>query len=95
MSGSMIFTIVFLLVGGVLTIMSWISLLRWQLLGIRSKSSGVPILGGVFAAIGLYIMPVQGVRQWCWIPLLVDVSCIPLIAYMIFVSMTRPKNKSA
>lgn len=37
-----------------------------------SAPSVAPIFGGVLAAVGLALLPVEGIWKWAWIPLLLD-----------------------
>lgn len=39
----------------------------------------IPIVGGVCGMIGILIIPCYQLRTYCWIPLLMDVGCGPLI----------------
>lgn len=35
-------------------------------------ASLVLIVGGVAGALGILLLPVQGIRIWCWVPLIAD-----------------------
>ncbi len=37
-----------------------------------------PIFGGIFAAAGIAILPVEGIWKWAWIPLLLDWGGLPM-----------------
>ena len=45
------------------------------------KGSGpavAPIFGGILAAAGIAILPVDGIWKWAWIPLLLDWGGLPM-----------------
>ena len=51
----------------------------------RGKNySFVPFFGGVFGALSLSFCPIQAVRYFAWIPLILDLS-IPMFLYAVFV----------
>ena len=39
--------------------------------------SMVPLVGGILGAAGMMVLPIAGVRNYAWLPLLLDIS-IPL-----------------
>jgi len=46
--------------------------------------SGVPFLGGIFGAIGFTTLPVPLLNQFFWLPLILDVGCLPGLIYFAF-----------
>lgn len=49
-----------------------------------------PLLGGIFTAIGILLIPNNGLWYLCLIPLFLDWGCVPLIIrFMIFVIKNR------
>lgn len=47
--------------------------------GSRSGVSFVPIVGGVAGVAACIVLPVAGAARWAWLPLLLDVGCLPLL----------------
>jgi hypothetical protein len=44
----------------------------------KSSESLGPLVGGISGMIGILLLPVNGARLFCWIPLVIDMGCIPL-----------------
>jgi hypothetical protein len=45
----------------------------------RKRNSFVPVIGGLAGLIAMLIVPIEGARKLAWIPLFVDVGCLPLV----------------
>jgi hypothetical protein len=45
----------------------------------RQASSVAPIFGGILAAAGIALLPIDGVWKWAWIPLLLDWGGLPVL----------------
>jgi len=58
----------------------------------KSRGSLIPLVAGISGCVGLLVLPVDGAKKWCWIPLLVDLGCLPmLVTYIVFLlSGKRP-----
>jgi hypothetical protein len=69
-------------IGGLAIVGNLSIAVRWYLF--RKRASMIPLIGGVLLAVGLLICPVPGVRRWCWIPLILDLS-VPSFLYAVFV----------
>ncbi|MBK6758460.1 MAG: hypothetical protein IPG70_13030 [Moraxellaceae bacterium] len=39
----------------------------------------VLVIGGVFGALAVLIVPIANTVYWCWMPLLLDVGCVPAL----------------
>jgi hypothetical protein len=46
--------------------------------------SAAPIVGGLFAAAGVALLPIDGVWKWAWVPLLIDWGGLPLLFFALF-----------
>jgi hypothetical protein len=64
-------------VGGVLTLANWVYV--FQSFYYKENHSKVPFVGGVSACLGCLLWPSGSLRSFWWIPLLVDIGCIPLL----------------
>jgi hypothetical protein len=61
-----------MLVGG------WAILGNWVIACTRSGSL-IPFFGGIFVAVGIVVLPIEGIRGLWWIPLLIDLGCMPVL----------------
>ena len=50
----------------------------------RAAPSVAPFAGGIFAAAGVALLPIPGVWNWAWIPLLIDWGGLPLLLSALF-----------
>ena len=52
---------------------------------IRKQSvSLIPIVGGLSGFLAMLIVPINKAWMWSWIPLFLDIGCIPSVAVMLF-----------
>ena len=65
--------------GFLLFLGGWASLANWTIPFRKGGGSLIPLFGGLFAAAGLAVVPVDGLRSLWWVPLLVDLGCAPLM----------------
>ena len=67
----LIFAAILLIIGGGFiaynAMIFWLTVVRKEL-----APSVAPIFGGVIAAAGILVLPVNGSWQWAWVPLVVD-----------------------
>lgn len=76
-----IIAIAFLAFGGLIIVTNTaIAVLRFTR---GRKSSMILIVGGVAAAIGIYALPNSTMHRWFWVPLLVDIGCVPIVAALL------------
>jgi len=65
----------------------------------KPKGSGLPIIPGVLGAVALLIAPPQNdIFRWhsyWWVPLLVDVGCVPWLIYHICFALKKRRNNSS
>ena len=47
----------------------------------KRQSSWIPLMGGVFTAIGLASLPIKGLWKFWWLPLIIDWGCLPGLAH--------------
>ncbi len=78
------------------TIGNWWRLVR-ALVGQR-KGSGLPIIAGALGTISLLIAPTESdLSRWhsfWWVPLLIDVGCVPWAIYCIGFFMLKRRDNS-
>lgn len=43
----------------------------------------IVMIGGLFGMVGLLTLPVPELRPWSWLPMMLDVGCIPLLGRMV------------
>ena len=56
--------------------------LRGHLL--REHHSLVPFVGGVLACVGMLLSPIEAVRSFAWVPLLIDPGCSFVLACFVW-----------
>ncbi len=47
----------------------------------RKDQSLIPLVGGIFGVLFLLVVPIQGAANRWWIPLFVDLGCVPNVIY--------------
>ena len=69
--------ITLLLIGGAfITFNAWIF---WRAVILKGDAPAVaPIFGGIFAGVGIALLPVTGIWKWAWIALLIDWGGLPM-----------------
>jgi hypothetical protein len=46
----------------------------------KRSTSLIPLVGGVAGALSLIVCPYPGTARWAWVPALLDLGCIPMVA---------------
>ncbi|HEY3267699.1 MAG TPA: hypothetical protein VGM37_12285 [Armatimonadota bacterium] len=75
------------MIGGVFTSVAvWLIVLNgiWVVRGLIGRpmhASWLPLLGGCTGSVALLILPIEGIRHWWLLPLLIDWGCAPGIIY--------------
>lgn len=46
--------------------------------------SMVPLVGGICGFVSLLIVPIQDVRKYCWLPLILDLGAVPNVATVLW-----------
>lgn len=49
----------------------------WQGIVKRKHSSWVPLVGGLVGVAGLFIVPLDRLHSYWWVPLILDWGCVP------------------
>ena len=78
---------VLLVIGGCAIIANYSLSIRWYLL--KQRGSMIPFFGGILAAAGLALLPLQNVHVYWWIPPLIDPGCILLVAGVLIDKLRR------
>lgn len=66
---------------------SWVRLIRYSILKREpphADRSAAICIGGVFGALALLLLPIPGMAKWCWVPLVIDLNCLPAVFYAIY-----------
>ncbi len=74
-----IVTGVLLLLSSGISLANWTCFVRW--LQGRGNSSSVPLVGGILGALGCWLAPDGALREFWWVPLVVDISCAPGLVF--------------
>lgn len=51
----------------------------WQAYRQQTSTSLTLIMGGVFGAMAVISLPYANTAYWCWLPMLLDVGCLPAL----------------
>ena len=81
-----------LLFGGYVAVMNWVILVHTTMT--KGSTSFAPLFGGVVLVAGMALLPVEGLRAWCWTGLFIDFGCAPLFLWM-GVTVLTGKHKQA
>jgi hypothetical protein len=58
---------------------AWITIANWVITFRTKGGSPIPIVGGVFMAIALVMIPLDALHRFWWLPLIVDLGCLPML----------------
>lgn len=67
-----------------------VAIVRFRRSGRRMSS--VPLVGGIAGALAAVIAPLPALRPWLWVPLVVDVGCVPMLLASLIGSVRRAKR---
>lgn len=86
-----LFFVLFLWVAGLNASVLWIHYVQH-----KRTPSWIPLLGGIFGVLAVFAVPIPGIRQWWWLPLLLDFGSIPgfiqTFIYYLIRLMRKPMN---
>lgn len=74
------FAVTLLLVGSVFIVFNAV-ILFGRVRGNDAGPSVAPVFGGLFAAAGVALLPIDGAWHWAWIPLLLDWGGLPMFLF--------------
>ncbi len=75
-----------LLIGVWIIVSGWVLVFQWFIQ--KKHSSITPLVGGLLTTLGLLLMP-SGYRTLWWMPLVVDVGCIPSLVLVLIHVLRR------
>ena len=58
-----------------------------------STSFGL-FIGGIAGAVSLLICPLSGTGRWVWLPVLLDIGCIPAAVAMLYGCIAERRSKT-
>ena len=72
------------IVGAILLVVSvWLIAMNWWIVIERSRkgrrSSLAPFYGGICGALALLLIPSSKLAKVAWVPLVIDVGCLPIL----------------
>ena len=56
----------------------WVVLANW-VFACRRRGSQIPVVGGIIVAVAFVMSPVEAFHWLWWMPLVVDLGCLPLL----------------
>jgi hypothetical protein len=61
----------------------------------QERASLAPLLGGIAGAVGVLLLPWPAARSWWWLPLLLDLGCVPAVAStLLFLFVRRFRRRT-
>ena len=84
-------SVLLIVVGGFFTVMNWAVL--YVRIVKKERHSWVPVLGGLFLAVGLGTLPIEGPENLWWIPFIADPACVPGMSYTLWFWLFRYKKE--
>jgi hypothetical protein len=57
---------------------AWAIIINW-IIAFRKSGSLIPVVGGFIATIALLVAPWDAIRTFWWVPLVVDLGCMPIL----------------
>jgi hypothetical protein len=84
----MIFFAYLLLALGVMIACSnaWLMIRYWIY---KETGSGIPIIGGMLAAVGMLLSGEAKLENFFWVPLLLDMGCVPMVIFALIPRNSR------
>ena len=68
----------------------WIAIAWYSL---KKRASMIPFIGGILGSISFFLLPITAVKSFWWIPLLVDLGCVPLFIGIITEEIKKKLNR--
>ena len=77
-------------VAAAMLLLCWVSIaLSNVVIRLKKMGSLIPIVGGWLGAMGVSALPVDGMRHWFWVPLVLDIGCAPMVLALVVSWMRR------
>jgi hypothetical protein len=54
----------------------------------------IPFIGGILGSVSLFLLPIAEVKSFWWIPLVVDLGCVPLFIGILLQKNQKKNRKS-
>jgi len=52
-----------------------------------------PFIGGIFGVFGILLLPVEGINKFWWIPLFLDLGCLPVLLWTLFYHLFHHRRR--
>ena len=85
-----VITIILLVVFVLISVLNWIQAIQWWT--IKKRSSSIPLIGGLAGCIACLISPWLIIRQYWWLPLVIDLGFMTSIIGIIKLLFLRNKK---
>jgi len=79
-----------LLIGLVVSVSNWITFFNNYVFQ-KTWRSSVFLIGGVCGALGINFLPIAGISQYFWVPLILDWGSLPLIVFSLVRYLLKKK----
>ncbi len=82
------FAVTLLVIGGVF--IAFNAMVFWLTMVSKEHAPSVaPLLGGIMAAVGIAVLPIEASWRWAWVPLLIDWGGLPGFLAALFKELPR------
>jgi len=88
-----IISIVLIIFGVYVSVMNW-AVFVYNHIVKKEWTSAIPLVGGVFCALGIALLPVTGSWKYAWIPFLADWGSVPVILTSLFFNVKQKGDLS-
>lgn len=69
-----------IIIGGAVAATNWSFPILYYLGRLKGKSaSSIPVVGGVLLAAGFYFSGINILAEYFWLPLFLDIGCLPML----------------
>ena len=72
---------------------AWLPVRYWILRRREQSRSCIPIIGGLLASCGMLLAGEAALRSVFWLPLLLDIGCVPMVFYALIKAMLHNRRK--
>jgi hypothetical protein len=87
-------SILLLLLAAYISIMNWYTFVNNCILK-KPFVSAVPFGCGLFGALGIVLLPIEGSWIWLWVPSVIDWGSFPIVIVSIICAIKRKSNQTS
>ena len=88
-----LFAIILMSSGALFILANFLIVAKWYMF--KRPSTTIPLIGGLFGMAGMLLLPNRIFITYCWLPLILDLGCLPLCSCVIIDRIKKRLRKSA